>query len=343
MGKIKLNSLQFGRAIAIILVVLYHLIPIEEKYYSLTHLSPNIFKVGNIGVDIFFVLSGVVIYISSKKYTSTSAWEYLQRRLKRVYLPYWFYSILLLPLLYLFPDKINSSQSGEVNLIKSFLLIPDTSLPLLLVAWSLIHEVYFYLTYFIKIRLGLGLPYFLTMMFIIALVLNVYHVGKDIPVINLIKSPLNIEFFLGIIIGKYIIPLLSILKKYQLTLILVLGTIITNICITLAYFNHDMIGYMRLVLFGIPACMIIISLLILEINFKFQFEGIFSKIGDSSYSLYLNHILSLNFLFLTTSLIFPSPNYPQQLIIVTVNVLITFIIGIFSYDLIEKKILSYIK
>ena len=97
MGKNKLESLQFGRAIAILLVLLYHLIPIEDKYYSITNITPNFFKIGNVGVDIFFVLSGVVIYISSKKYTSKSSWEYLHRRMKRVYLPYWFYSILLLP------------------------------------------------------------------------------------------------------------------------------------------------------------------------------------------------------------------------------------------------------
>ena len=179
MGKNKLESLQFGRAIAILLVLLYHLIPIEDKYYSITNITPNFFKIGNVGVDIFFVLSGVVIYISSKKYTSKSSWEYLHRRMKRVYLPYWFYSILLLPLLYLFPDKINSSQNGELNLITSFLLIPDTSLPLLIVAWSLIHEVYFYLTYFIKIKLGFSLPSFLLIMFIIPLILNLYNIGKE--------------------------------------------------------------------------------------------------------------------------------------------------------------------
>lgn len=343
MGKNKLESLQFGRAIAILLVLLYHLIPIEDKYYSITNITPNFFKIGNVGVDIFFVLSGVVIYISSKKYTSKSSWEYLHRRMKRVYLPYWFYSILLLPLLYLFPDKINSSQNGELNLITSFLLIPDTSLPLLIVAWSLIHEVYFYLTYFIKIKLGFSLPSFLLIMFIIPLILNLYNIGKEIPLLNLIKSPLNIEFLLGIIIGSYIIPIISELKKYKLVIFLIVSSIITIVSFIIAYFTNDISGYLRLTLFGIPACLIIISLIILEIHFKFRFEGVMLRIGDSSYSLYLNHILSLNFLFLIASILFPNPNFAGQLIIVAFNATIAIIIGDFSYNLIERKIFKLIK
>ena len=147
MGNSKLESLQFGRAIAIILVLCYHLIPIEQKYFPAVNLVPEFFKIGNIGVDIFFVLSGVVIYVSSKKYTPSTASNYILKRAKRVYLPYWFYLAILLPVYLGFPEKINSSQVGEVNLIKSFLLIPDYTLPLLIVAWSLIHEIYFYLAF----------------------------------------------------------------------------------------------------------------------------------------------------------------------------------------------------
>ena len=133
------------------------------------------------------------------------------------------------------------------------------------------------------------------------------------------------------------------LKKYKLVIFLIVSSIITIVSFIIAYFTNDISGYLRLTLFGIPACLIIISLIILEIHFKFRFEGVMLRIGDSSYSLYLNHILSLNFLFLIASILFPNPNFAGQLIIVAFNATIAIIIGDFSYNLIERKIFKLIK
>ncbi len=43
------------------------------------------------------------------------------------------------------PEFVNSNQGNQVNVIASYLLLPQRLLPLLAVGWSLIHEMYFYL------------------------------------------------------------------------------------------------------------------------------------------------------------------------------------------------------
>jgi len=245
-----------------------------------------------------------------------------------------------LPVYLGFPEKINSSQVGEVNLIKSFLLIPDYTLPLLIVAWSLIHEIYFYLAYFVKIKLNLKLSVFLIIMLLIHLISNIQGIAFNSPLINLVKSPLNLEFLLGLIIGQKIISSETQIKKIELITILSLSLTIVIICLISAYFTNDLTGYTRFLLYGVPASCIVISLLILEIHFNFKFRGIFSLIGDSSYSLYLNHILSLNVLFLILSSIFPDPTLFGQLSLIILIFIITILIGKISYDLIEKKILK---
>jgi peptidoglycan/LPS O-acetylase OafA/YrhL len=62
MNNIRLNLLEILRFIAALLVILYHI----TVHYATTNYTffDNIFKFGYSGVDIFFVLSGFIIFFS---------------------------------------------------------------------------------------------------------------------------------------------------------------------------------------------------------------------------------------------------------------------------------------
>jgi exopolysaccharide production protein ExoZ len=132
-------TLESGRGIAALLVVLYHAA-------WLSKLPSEIFTFGHAGVEFFFVLSGFVIYsahardIGAPKRLAT----YCARRITRIYPLYWAVLALLIMATRLVPT-ITSAQKHHLPLVlKSVLLLPTRDIPLLGVAWTLQCEVFFY-------------------------------------------------------------------------------------------------------------------------------------------------------------------------------------------------------
>ncbi|WP_144706695.1 acyltransferase family protein [Aminobacter sp. J44] len=117
----QLSSIQAARGIAAWMVVAYHMLAIEKKYVSAA-LLPEIFAKGMLGVDVFFVISGFVMVHSTMGSPRglPSAYHFLARRVIRVYPPYWFYSLLLVPVFLVAPQIINSAQGNDVSLLNSF-------------------------------------------------------------------------------------------------------------------------------------------------------------------------------------------------------------------------------
>jgi exopolysaccharide production protein ExoZ len=137
-------SIQVMRAIAAWLVVLHHF----GKELS----SPfaNFFaQQGNFGVDIFFVISGFIIY-----YVTTvkdhDAPTFLLNRLFRLAPAYWLATLLILVLKYIYPIEFSYTDWSWETLLSSAAFIPSENpagsgpFPPLVVGWTLNIEVFFY-------------------------------------------------------------------------------------------------------------------------------------------------------------------------------------------------------
>lgn len=80
-----LNSIQYLRGIASLFVVLFHMKWMINNIYTQNDLGDLLFISGNFGVDLFFVISGFVICLSTEKLESHTAIRFIIRRFFRIY------------------------------------------------------------------------------------------------------------------------------------------------------------------------------------------------------------------------------------------------------------------
>jgi exopolysaccharide production protein ExoZ len=133
----RMASLQAIRAAAALLVLIHH---------TSSHIftGTTVLNIGYAGVDLFFVLSGFVIYFAHHRDIGRPdrLGRYARRRFTRIYPTYIIVTLISLPaVLYIFPD----TRSWQVLLAS--VLIADAPTHVLNVAWTLVHEVHFYIAF----------------------------------------------------------------------------------------------------------------------------------------------------------------------------------------------------
>ena len=115
----KLYLIQLCRFIAAVLVMFHHL---------------GIVRSGNIGVYVFFVISGFVIYLKLFSPDQPSPFRFFTNRLTKIFFLYW---LALIIMYFVNPFPLN------VSAIYTILLIPG-HIRYLKVSWTLSYELYFY-------------------------------------------------------------------------------------------------------------------------------------------------------------------------------------------------------
>lgn len=139
----RLAWLQALRAVAALMVLLFHAhpylvadIPPLEPYIALS-------RWGFSGVEVFFALSGFVVFRSATRaHASGRLGSFVRHRFLRIYLGYW-PALLVLALASVFVAALNLPDLP--NLFRSVFLVQSTLEKHWLVpAWSLQYELYFY-------------------------------------------------------------------------------------------------------------------------------------------------------------------------------------------------------
>lgn len=149
----RLLALEGMRGVAALMVFFVHFYALLGLYslsgswlHGATHFAGI---VGNVGVDIFFVISGFLMYgIVMRK--PTPFFTYIARRIRRLYPVFLFVFAIYVVLSYLAPlgSRIPATPKAAAEyLALNLLMLPGMlpMLPLVLVAWSLSYEWFYYL------------------------------------------------------------------------------------------------------------------------------------------------------------------------------------------------------
>lgn len=323
------------RALAIILVVFYHL--------EIQVLNFKIFKGGFLGVDIFFVISGFLISSIIKRDLEKkqfSFYDFAERRIRRI-VPLLLFGVIIsfvLGFYFLMPTElIDLSNSGISSIffisnyyfhfsLAAYANISSFLKPLIH-TWSLSVEMQFYLAYCLlliiinKFFKNKALLIFLVII-LVSLLLSTWASYKH-PGINFYSSITRFwEFLLGASL-PYINLKNNLKKKLGLFVYLNLFIIIF-LCF---YIDHDQAHP------GLITLLIIIPTLVLIVfsaydNYIFR-NKILIFIGKISYSLYIWHYIFFSYArhgnFFQT--------YEQKFIILLASILFS----IFSYYFFETK------
>ena len=273
-------GLQVGRGFAALIVLLFHnaLIFESEKYWNNGFYS-GIFGFGHSGVEFFFVLSGFIICYAHRDDIgrSSQAARYAVKRLIRVYPIYWIITIIL------YFATIASGNAKNNLLLGSLLLFGLENDAIIPVAWTLFHEVIFYIIFAILIYKKIfGIITFGIWFFACFLII-------DMPPLHYIVHPINLLFGFGI--AAFFI------SKYEKR---IFGGATLGMTLFFAVAIEDM--YIKSLsptslsfCYGIASVLFVLGAISSERLGKLRALPGLRFLGDASYSLYLIHypLLSL--------------------------------------------------
>jgi exopolysaccharide production protein ExoZ len=274
-------SLQILRFIAALMVVCHHAADTAIRATgSLGFIPHGLLAVGQSGVDIFFVISGVII---TKIARGRSPSEFIRSRLRRI-VP--MYLICTVPAL----AVAIPTGFGWRDALATFLFWPATdrmTLPVLLVGWTLCFEMLFYFA------AGLVLVNRRWLFVLIGIYAAAFLLRPVGPVFQFLGNAIILEFFFGAILactppwrpGVWAVPFGFIV----LGCIGLIGVAPTSGAIDTLYGRE---AFWRVLVFGVPAAMIVYGTLQAKVR-----ESVWTYLGNASYSLYLTQILPLSALF----------------------------------------------
>ncbi len=285
----KFSILQVYRGIAAILVVLYHFTKLFFRKHNGLVLFNSFFDFGGyMGVDFFFVLSGFIITYNHYHDigNQNKLLPYFIKRLVRVYPIYWLFFCVYLILL-VFTQRMFFAEHDLSYFLKSFFLIYQSGFPVMMVAWSLCFEVFFYCCFGCCIILSKRFAIIFSILWLsVILIYNICF--KD----SLLSYPFFV-FILNINVGRFLLGcvagyLVLNYKTLASTWFLLAGLIILTLYFNINGSNWNVNALIETMSF----VFIIIGSTGLEKNFPFK--NIFIKIGDASYVLYLFHVLPIS-------------------------------------------------
>jgi peptidoglycan/LPS O-acetylase OafA/YrhL len=268
-----IKTIQALRAAACLLVVAFH--ALDGRWAN-----------GAVGVDLFFVISGLVMGLSSRSLaTRPDGWRiFTIRRLRRLIPLYWSLTGLKLAIGLALPATLAATRPGAWNIFASFLFIPSRDgaglvRPVLGVGWTLQFEMLFYALYALalawrKNTLGVLLP------ILLPLAIAGFWRANDWPAPLALANGMVLEFCMGLVLAA----LLARLKQMP-----PLGGWLLAAAGLALLTNLPSCGNWRFVCWGLPAACIVAGALVLEAPVGRRLPPFVLTLGEASYAIYLVH------------------------------------------------------
>lgn len=303
---------------------------------------PNVisFENGAAGVDIFFAISGFVMYGTALQ--PNASWrKFFISRASRIIPLYWTCTLILGLSAIFLPSLFKTFSTDWSVIFRSILFLPNYNQegqirPLLQMGWTLHYEVFFYIT--------TGLILYLTRLnaaLVASALLSILSLGLSLAAVKIeftpliLLAPIIIEFLLGALVA-YVALNYDNPTNHRLTT--------TYLSIIFLFFGLYLImsqsptgiSWARFSYWGIGGALILSGSLLLEKRISRNF---FSLIrgrfwGDISYALYLTHGFSLSLGFKLSKIL----SFQNFYLIGAVMLSVSIILAGITHHLVEKRL-----
>lgn len=328
----KYYGIQYLRGLAAVFVIIYHslMMAAVAPYFQ----NP----IGDFGVDIFFVISGFVMWVATdnKKNGTLHFWW---ARILRVAPLYWFFTLLIISAALLLPSLFfNSRGIDPVFILKSLLFIPAQNpdvgdvTPVYTIGWTLIYEMFFYLLFGFGLLIGDMRKRFI---FIVVLFSGLALCGmlgefKD-PVLATYTGPIILEFSGGVVLGYFRQHLFNLGPKVGAGLVMAALA-------SLLFVHADQSS--RFWLYGVPSLALVSGVVVLEKYIQSNVKKIPLFLGEVSYSLYLSHPISQRVWYVVFIMLFGQIASKEVAIAyASGSVVVGILGGVICYLVVEKQLL----
>lgn len=276
-------TVQALRAIAALLVVAYH----AFDMWALRVRPGASWGNGAAGVDIFFVISGFVMVMSSQRLLGEphAGLTFMRQRVVRIVPLYWLLTTLKLVLVFAFAGLALRSSLDLDTVVRSYLFLPVVDSaghfrPLLPVGWTLTYEFLFYILFALALVLRVDVLRILVPAFAVIGALALLRHG-DWPEWTILFSTIVFEFLFGVALAKLV------LRGWSLPPAVAASVVFAGFALIFALPAGS--ENLRVLTWGIPALAIVAGAVSLEAKIAGRLPAWLLTLGDASYSIYLVH------------------------------------------------------
>ena len=332
-----IRNLQALRAVAAYMVVLYHFLgqQVSQLYPPAKFLS-----FGAAGVDIFFVVSGFIMVVTTMK-RDMAPGEFLLHRIARIVPVYWVVTILLFAIVLYGFKPVGIMQVQPDWLAKSLLFIPfdrDGRVePIISVGWTLNYEMFFYLLFALSLFIRHALARTLLLCAVmIALALS--QLWSEPGLLGAFyTTPIILEFAYGCALGYVFSRTQGAKIDGHLpfyAMILAGIAIIALAQVMREGTAAELSGFTRPLVWGVAGLSIVAGAVFLERAGRIVPFDSLVELGNASYSIYLIHALLLHAAGKVAGLFFPM-GIPFLAVNFVIAVIGSGVVGLLLYRTVE--------
>jgi len=279
----EVRSIQYLRGFAAFGVLLFH--AAERAGWG--------FGVGAAGVDVFFVISGFIMWVVTCRKAPSPA-EFLVRRIQRIVPLYWGLTLGVAAVAVLIPAAFPALRPSAGHLLRSLLFVPyrdDTGAvaPLIVPGWTLNYEMFFYLLFAAGLMAPARLRPWAVSAALVGLVALRPLGDPQNPLWATYTNPLLLEFGAGVWLGKAWSA--GRLPGRAMAWTLIAAGLAGFTAVTLAGIDTEPV---RILAWGLPALALVAGAVSLERAGPLPHWWPLRALGDASYSVYLIHGLAIS-------------------------------------------------
>lgn len=290
----RLPGIEAGRGVAACMVVVYHASRHLERTGFGLPFAFGLERAGHAGVDFFFVLSGFIILFAHRHQIgdTKSLAAYIERRWTRIFPLYW---LVLAAWLVVFIFGSSALEPTIGMLAANALLIPTESPPLVGVAWTLHHELMFYLvfsTLFLSRILGAALLGAWAI-WISAVAFGILEPHAP-PVLRTATSIYNLQFLMGLV-AAWVSRRCSAGFAVSAALIGTVGFFATFFAEASRRLDGE--SPTARLAYGTACALFVVGMGRAETYEKLRIPTFATAIGKASYAIYLIHLLAIGIVY----------------------------------------------